>query len=86
MTGRPGPDRFQDEVTAGPGGAMTYEAGVITGRLVVATALAADGRAAVTVRRAGTDRWYTVAGSPFPVPPDGLAMLHATVVAAIGAR
>ncbi|MFE2939942.1 hypothetical protein ACFXKG_12910 [Streptomyces sp. NPDC059255] len=55
-TGRP--ERYTNQVTAGPGGAMTDEVGVITGDL-------------------------TLTGSPAPVPPDGLHVLHTRVIEAV---
>ncbi|POX61715.1 hypothetical protein C3492_20655 [Streptomyces sp. Ru62] len=69
--------RYVDRVTAGPGGAMTDEVGVITGDLTVATILSADGHSVrVVVQHAGSDTWYTLAGSPAPVPAGQLAAYH----------
>ncbi len=74
------------EVVAGPGGAMTRQGGTLTGVLTVTTTPMPSGRAAtVTVRRPGSDKEQQLAGSPFPVPPEGLEALHAIVVGAIGA-
>ncbi|WP_149184044.1 hypothetical protein [Streptomyces sp. TRM49041] len=72
--------RHEDRVKAGPGGVMTDEVGVVTGELDVVTASEPDGRAAVLVRYADADEWYTVTGSPAPVPPGGLSALHAEVL------
>ncbi|MHC0430632.1 hypothetical protein ACX6XY_10630 [Streptomyces sp. O3] len=69
-----------DEVTAGPGGAMTDEVGVITGDLTVATATLADGRAVVAVQYTDADEWYLLTGGPAPVPAGGLAELHRDVL------
>ncbi|MFJ3310839.1 hypothetical protein ACIPSA_49490 [Streptomyces sp. NPDC086549] len=56
---------------------MTDEAGVITGDLTVATHLQADGHAArVTIQYTGADEWYTLSGSPAPIPAGGLAAYH----------
>ncbi|MEU1310546.1 hypothetical protein ABZ419_16845 [Streptomyces cinnamoneus] len=79
------PEHYQDEVTAGPGGAMTDEVGVITGDLTVATAQRPDGTAEVRVQYARAAEWYTLTGSPCPVPPDGLKALHQAVLGAIRA-
>ncbi|MEU5471955.1 hypothetical protein [Streptomyces lydicus] len=83
MTGHdtpPGPERLKDDVTAGPGGAMTEEVGVVTGDLTIATSTLPDGRAAVAVQYTGAEEWYTLTGSPSPLPPGGLAALHSEVV------
>ncbi|MFI0786012.1 hypothetical protein ACH4Q6_10480 [Streptomyces lydicus] len=83
MTGHrtpPGPERLQDDVTAGPGGAMTEEVGVVTGDLTIATSARPDGRAAVAVQYTGAEEWYTLTGSPSPLPPGGLAALHSEVL------
>ncbi|KEG44392.1 hypothetical protein ACFY83_34735 [Streptomyces althioticus] len=79
-------ERLVDRVKAGPGGAMTDEVGVITGDLTVATSLQPDGRAGVAVQYTDADEWYTLTGSPAPLPhPDGLRQLHDTVLKAIKA-
>ncbi len=79
------PTRLVDEVTAGPSGAMTREGVILTGTLTVATTELPAKRAQVTLREAGSSEWHTLAGSPFPVPPEGIGALHTIVVAAIGA-
>ncbi|MEU2606990.1 hypothetical protein [Streptomyces albus] len=68
--------QMMDAVTAGAGGAMTDEVGVITGDLTVCTVLLPDRRADITVQYTGADEWYTLTGSPAPLPPGGLAALH----------
>ncbi len=83
MTGNdttPGPQRYEDRVNAGPGGAMTDEVGVITGDLTVATSLSPDGSAVIAIQYTGAEEWYTLTGSPVPVPVDGLAALHRIVL------
>ncbi|MFI0228386.1 hypothetical protein [Streptomyces sp. NPDC017086] len=68
---------YVDRVTAGPGGAMTDEAGVLTGDLTVATLLLPDGHSVrVAVQHYGDDTWYTLSGSPAPVPAGRLAAYH----------
>ncbi|WP_408997316.1 hypothetical protein [Streptomyces europaeiscabiei] len=74
------PGRLVDAVTAGPGGAMTDEVGVITGDLTIATSPLPDGRAQIAIQYTGAEEWYTLTGSPAPLPPGGLAALQADVV------
>jgi hypothetical protein len=74
------PERFVEAVTAGPGGAMTDEVGVITGDLTIATSLLPDGRAAIAIQYTDAEEWYTLTGSPVPLPPGGLTALHAQVL------
>ncbi|MFI0504208.1 hypothetical protein ACH3WN_15365 [Streptomyces albogriseolus] len=65
---------------------MTDEVGVITGDLAVATTLQPDGWAAVAVQYTDADEWYSLTGSPTPLPhPDGLRQLHDTARAAVKA-
>lgn len=78
--GTPAPGQYEDAVTAGPGGAMTDEVGVITGDLTVVTSLLADGRAGIAVQYTGAGEWYTLTGSPAPLPPGGLCALHDDVL------
>ncbi|PWJ02551.1 hypothetical protein DKG34_37710 [Streptomyces sp. NWU49] len=70
------PRQLVDHVTAGPGGAMTDEVGVITGDLTLATRLRPDGQVHIAVQYTGAEEWYTLTGSPVPLPPDGLEALH----------
>ncbi|MGW0391312.1 hypothetical protein ACWDYJ_10480 [Streptomyces sp. NPDC003042] len=58
----PGP--WQDQVLAGPGGAMTDEVGVITGPLTLRTTGGPDGKVRFEVQYTDADEWYTLAGSP----------------------
>ncbi|MFK0288438.1 hypothetical protein ACIQVL_49385 [Streptomyces sp. NPDC090499] len=68
---------YVDEVTAGPGGVMTDDVGVITGDLTVAVHLSDDGHSAhATVQYTGADEWYTLTGSPAPIPDGDLAGYH----------
>lgn len=59
---------------------MTDEVGVITGDLTVATRLLPDGRAGIAIQYMDADEWYTLTGSPLPVPSEGLAALHEQVL------
>ncbi|GGW14150.1 hypothetical protein GCM10018980_13440 [Streptomyces capoamus] len=77
MNNPPSINSYVDRVTAGPGGALTDEVGVITGDLTVATILLADGHSArVAVQSSGSDTWYTLSGGPAPVPAGQLAAYH----------
>jgi hypothetical protein len=78
-----GPRRHVDEVTAGPGGAMTDEVGVITGDLTVATTLGSGSRVAVHIQYTGAEEWYTLTGSPVAAAPGCLEGLHAAVLRAV---
>ncbi|MFF4454155.1 hypothetical protein [Streptomyces goshikiensis] len=60
------PQEWQDEVLAGPGGAMTDEVGVITGPLTLRTVAAPDGKIRFEVQYTDADEWYTLSGSPLP--------------------
>ncbi|MEH6377696.1 hypothetical protein V7793_25665 [Streptomyces sp. KLMMK] len=62
---------------------MTDDVGVITGDLTVATTALPGGWARVDVQYTGAEEWYTLTGSPAPVPPGGLAALHDQVLARI---
>ncbi|GHI04582.1 hypothetical protein [Streptomyces cellostaticus] len=73
-------ERLVDHVEAGPGGAMTDDVGVITGQLTVATTPLGDGKAQIEIQYAQADEWYTLTGSPAPVPPSGLKALHRDVL------
>ena len=55
------------------GGAMTEEAGAVTGDLELLTrpGEAGDGGLEVLVRYAGAEDWYTVSGSPVAKPAGG---------------
>ncbi|MFI9256034.1 hypothetical protein [Streptomyces sp. NPDC053069] len=77
MSDDPNTAWYQDEVTAGPGGVMTDDVGVITGDLTVRTTPGPDGHTAhVTVQYTGADEWYTLTGSPTPIPDRCLAAYH----------
>ncbi|MFE4613238.1 hypothetical protein ACFRK5_33595 [Streptomyces niveus] len=77
------PALFTSEVTAGPGGAMTDEVGVITGDLTLTTTPLPDGYATVRIQYTGAEEWYTLTGSPLPIPPAGLRSLHKAIVEAV---
>lgn len=81
-----GPAPLEDPVTAGPGGAMTDEVGVVTGDLTLRTTPTDGDRVRFLVQYAGADEWYELTGSPSPVP-DGAAPrdLHEAALHAIAA-
>ncbi|MFC9427715.1 hypothetical protein [Streptomyces sp. NPDC056987] len=83
-TGRP--EQYTGQVTAGPGGAMTDEVGVIAGHLPLTTSTRPNRRADVRIQYTGADEWYTLTGNPAPVPPDGLHVLHTRVMEAVRHR
>ncbi|MFD6891172.1 hypothetical protein [Streptomyces sp. NPDC059957] len=64
---------------------MTDEVGVITGDVTVTTEPGPDGTAQVRIQYTGAEEWYTLTGSPAPLPPGGLAVLHQHVVEAVKA-
>ncbi|WP_331721585.1 hypothetical protein [Streptomyces sp. NBC_00212] len=76
---------FTGRVTAGPGGAMTDEVGVITGDLTLTTSLGDDDLARFAVQYTEAEEWYTLTGSPRSLPPGGLEVLHARTLEAIRA-
>ncbi|WP_412075305.1 hypothetical protein ACLF6K_04915 [Streptomyces xanthophaeus] len=78
-----GARQWQDEVLAGPGGAMTDEVGVITGPLTLRSTVAGN-LLRLDVQYKDADEWYTLTGSPLP-HHGGPAALHAAALAAIRA-
>lgn len=55
------PTEKTTDITAGPGGVMTDEAGVITGDLTLRTEYA-NGKVTVHVQYKDADEWYMVTG------------------------
>ncbi|WP_327266391.1 hypothetical protein OG444_37800 [Streptomyces sp. NBC_01232] len=76
--------RWQDEVLAGPGGAMTDEVGVITGPLTLRSTEEDGGVLRFDVQYKDADEWYTLTGSP-RAHHGAPAALHAAALAAIRA-
>ena len=69
------------DVTAPPGGVMTDEVGVITGRLTVRTDLNDAGDVTVHVQYKDADEWYTVRNARARVRVnDDVDAVHAMVV------
>jgi hypothetical protein len=56
------PDDRVTDITAGPGGVMTDEVGVVTGELTVRTVLADGGQVVLRVQYREAEEWYTVTG------------------------
>lgn len=68
-------------ITAGPGGVMTDEVGVITGELTLRTELAEGGEVTVRVQYREAAEWYTVTGGRVTVAdPADLAAVHQLAV------
>jgi hypothetical protein len=51
------------DITAGPGGVMTDEVGVVTGDLTVRTEVSKRGDVVVHVQYKDAAEWYTITGS-----------------------
>ncbi|MFE6686851.1 hypothetical protein ACFVFQ_10280 [Streptomyces sp. NPDC057743] len=79
----PDRDGLTDRVTAGPGGAMTVQVGVITGDLTVTTTDLGDGTAAVVIHYTGAEDRYDLEGGPVRIPPTGIVGLHRAVLDAV---
>jgi hypothetical protein len=70
------------DITAGPGGVMTDEVGVITGDLTLRSE-AKDGQVTVHVQYKDAAEWYVVTGGRAPLKDEAdLAAVH-TIVAGI---
>ncbi|WP_067509242.1 hypothetical protein [Actinoplanes sp. TFC3] len=73
-------DSRSTDITAGQGGVMTDEEGVVTGELTLRTELT-DGQVAVKVHYKDADEWYAVTGAKAALPdPSGLDAVHAIAV------
>ncbi|MFE9429311.1 hypothetical protein ACFYNO_40935 [Kitasatospora sp. NPDC006697] len=65
---------------------MTVEVGTITGDLTVVTTSFPADRAWVAIQYTGADEWYTLDGTPAPLPTGHtLADYHRRVLAAVEA-
>jgi hypothetical protein len=68
------------DITAGQGGVMTDEVGVVTGDLTLRTELAGD-QVSVHVQYREADEWYTVTGAKATLKdPADLDAVHAVAV------
>jgi hypothetical protein len=64
------------DITAGPGGVMTDEVGVITGDLTLRS-VAENGTVTVHVQYKDADEWYVVTGGKAPLTDEAdLAAVH----------
>ena len=76
------PDRVSrtGDLTAGPGGVMTDEVGVVTGELTLRTEWNA-GQVILRVQYKDADEWYTITGGRAPLAdPAALDAVHAIAV------
>jgi hypothetical protein len=79
-TATPAPPSLTTDITAGPGGVMTDEVGVITGDLTLRTEFA-DGQVVVRVQYKDAEEWYVVTGGKAGLKdPADVAAVHAVVV------
>jgi hypothetical protein len=70
------------DITAGPGGVMTDEVGVITGELTLRTEYA-DGKVTVHVQYKDADEWYVVTGAKAKLADEADVDAVHTIVAGI---
>jgi hypothetical protein len=70
-------------VTAGPGGVMTVEVGVVTGELTVRTACDDAGTVTASVQYKDADEWYRITGAPTDLGGADLDTVHAALVARV---
>lgn len=69
------------DITAGPGGVMTDEVGVITGELTLRSERAADNQVTLWVQYRGADEWYVVTGGRTTLAdPSDLDAVHRIAV------
>jgi hypothetical protein len=70
-------ESLTSDITAGPGGVMTDEVGVITGELTLRTELAAGGVVTLRAQYRQADEWYAVTGGRCTLrEPADLAAVH----------
>ncbi|GAA4838763.1 hypothetical protein [Kitasatospora terrestris] len=70
-------------ITAGPGGVMTVEVGVITGDLTLRTTQRGN-QAALAIQYDDADEWYTVHNSPADIPASkDLHAVHQAMIDAV---
>ena len=74
-------DSRRTDITAGPGGVMTDEVGVVTGELTIRTDLDDDLAVTVHVQYKDAEEWYVVTGTKTHLAdPADLAAVHAVAV------
>ncbi len=70
------------DITAGPGGVMTDEAGVVTGELTLRTEMADRKTVVLRVQYKNAAEWYTVTGAKTKLAdPKDIDAMHAIAVA-----
>jgi hypothetical protein len=70
------------DITAGPGGVMTEEVGVVTGDLTLRSELSGTGDVTLRVQYKDADEWYTVQGATAHLTDQAdLEAVHAIAVA-----
>jgi F0F1-type ATP synthase epsilon subunit len=68
------------DITAGPGGVMTDEVGVVTGELTLRTELS-EGQVTLRVQYKDADEWYAVTGGRATLKDEAdLAAVHTIAV------
>jgi hypothetical protein len=73
-------DALSTDITAGPGGVMTDEVGVITGDLTLRTEFA-GGKVTLRVQYKDAEEWYVVTGGRAPIKdPADVAAVHTIAV------
>ena len=70
-------EQLTADITAGPGGVMTDEVGVVTGDLTLKAETGDGGQVTLRVQYKDADEWYTVTGGKATVkdPADAPALL-----------
>lgn len=70
-------ESLTSDITAGPGGVMTDEVGVVTGELTLRTELGAGGEVTLRVQYREAEEWYAVTGGRCTLrEPADLAAVH----------
>jgi hypothetical protein len=70
-------ESLTSDITAGPGGVMTDEVGVVTGELTLRTGLGAGGKVTLRVQYREAEEWYAVTGGRCTLrDPADLAAVH----------
>jgi hypothetical protein len=73
-------DQLRTDITAGPGGVMTDEVGVVTGDLTLQTEVAGN-NAVVKVQYKDAAEWYVVTGAKVTLAdPSDAAAIHTLAV------
>jgi hypothetical protein len=74
-------DQRTTDITAGPGGVMTDEVGVVTGDLTLRTEVDDAGGLVLKVQYKDADEWYTITGGKAHLAdPADIEAVHGLVV------